>query len=549
MKLGAVIAAAGLSSRMGDFKPLLPMGGASVIENIIKTLRASGAEDIVVVTGFKADKLEARLRETGVIFVKNERYAETQMLCSVKLGFSRLLGQCDRLLFTPADVPLFTEKTIRTLLMTDCDAAIPVCGGRDGHPLLLKAEVLPRILEYSGEGGLHGALEHCGGRVERVPVNDLGAVSDMDTPEDYRRLLRGAGERTLWLLRHGEPEFSGARRVLGRRSDPGLSEYGAYQAEELRELLADKDISAVYCSPLSRSRETAEIIAGGRLPVIELAELTELDMGAWDGLDFDELRARFPELYEKRGRDNSVTAPGGEPLADAALRLESALLQTEGSCAVVSHAGAIRALLCRLTGASEKRCFSLPQPYGCYDLLHECGGELSAKAMGRMPRLCPTERELRRFYSECGTPENVARHCRAVSKAALELYERLMEHGHALNSELIRSAALLHDLCRTKPGHAEAGAEYLRKQGYPELAGIVSRHHALPEECALAADESAVVFLADKLVMDERLVTLEERFAASSEKCRTPEAVENSKKQYAAARAVLNRIEQLTCEV
>ena len=64
-----------------------------------------------------------------------------------------------------------------------------------------------------------------------------------------------------------------------------------------------------------------------------------------------------------------------------------------------------------------------------------------------------------------------------------------------------------------------------------------------------AADESAVVFLADKLVMDERLVTLEERFAASSEKCRTPEAVENSKKQYAAARAVLNRIEQLTCEV
>ena len=85
-RTGAVLAAAGLSSRMKDFKPMLPFGGSTIAGHIVTMLKDMGISPVIVVTGYRAEELEAHLSYAGVRFVRNERYRETEMFDSVKLG-------------------------------------------------------------------------------------------------------------------------------------------------------------------------------------------------------------------------------------------------------------------------------------------------------------------------------------------------------------------------------------------------------------------------------------------------------------------------------
>ncbi|MBR5381404.1 MAG: nucleotidyltransferase family protein [Oscillospiraceae bacterium] len=186
---GAVVIAAGLSSRMGRFKPLLPLGGETVVGRLLSTLRAGGVSVIVVVTGFHADELEAHIRADDVIFVRNERYAETQMFDSVRLGFAAIESRCRRFFFTPVDIPLFTVETLRALLKVDAPVVYPSWNGLKGHPVLIDADAIPSILDYRGEGGLRGALAAFGPQAAVVEVPDAGTAHDADTPEEFAALV------------------------------------------------------------------------------------------------------------------------------------------------------------------------------------------------------------------------------------------------------------------------------------------------------------------------------------------------------------------------
>jgi len=188
-KIGAVVAAAGLSSRMGDFKPLLPFDGSTVIERCITNLRGAGATDIVVVTGHRAGELARLLEDSGVTLVRNAAYAETQMFDSLCLGLRALPADCDRILLTPGDVPLVRAGTIRALLAADAGFACPICNGRRGHPVALDAAWREQVLGYSGDGGLRGAVEALGIPTAEVEVADPGMTHDLDTPADYRTAL------------------------------------------------------------------------------------------------------------------------------------------------------------------------------------------------------------------------------------------------------------------------------------------------------------------------------------------------------------------------
>ena len=190
MKTGAVIVAAGMSSRMGTFKPMLQIGSISVAKRIVSTLQQAGAEIIVVVTGNQADMLEKHLSGNGVVFLRNESYETTQMFDSAKIGLDYVKDKCDRVFFTPVDVPLFTAKTLTELYNSSADIVIPVCAGSAGHPLLMRSGVIPKILESDCGGGLRGAINSSGVSVERVDVNDEGVLYDMDTPSDYNELIR-----------------------------------------------------------------------------------------------------------------------------------------------------------------------------------------------------------------------------------------------------------------------------------------------------------------------------------------------------------------------
>ena len=190
MDTGAVVVAAGMSSRMGDFKPMLSIGSISVAQRVVATLKQAGAARVVVVTGYNAEELERHLASSGVVFLRNENYRTTHMFDSALIGLRYLRDKCRQVLFTPVDIPLFTAATVDALLTSGAELACPVCGGPRGHPILMSANVIDRVLEDSGESGLDGALSRCGVPMTLVEVDDPGILHDADTPEDYRELLR-----------------------------------------------------------------------------------------------------------------------------------------------------------------------------------------------------------------------------------------------------------------------------------------------------------------------------------------------------------------------
>lgn len=189
MHTAALIVAAGMSTRMGQFKPMLSIGSISVAQRVVASLHQAGISKIVMVTGCNAIALERHLAGNGIIFLRNDRYETTQMFDSVKIGLEYLQDKCDRIVFTPVDVPLFTAATVRALLASGEALACPVYDGRQGHPILLSAGLIPQILADSGEGGLRGALDRCSAAMAPIPVNDPGTLQDADTPEDFSALL------------------------------------------------------------------------------------------------------------------------------------------------------------------------------------------------------------------------------------------------------------------------------------------------------------------------------------------------------------------------
>ena len=197
MTTGALIVAAGMSSRMGDFKPMLNIGSISIAQRVVATFQQAGVEKIVMITGFNATLLERHLSGNGVVFLRNENYESTQMFDSVCIGLRYLRGKCGRVLFTPVDIPLFTAATVRALLETDAELACPAVDGETGHPTLIAASLIDRILSDPGDQGLRGALERCGAEMRFVEVDDRGILHDADTPEDYKALLKYHNEQLV----------------------------------------------------------------------------------------------------------------------------------------------------------------------------------------------------------------------------------------------------------------------------------------------------------------------------------------------------------------
>lgn len=196
--------------------------------------------------------------------------------------------------------------------------------------------------------------------------------------------------KTILLLRHGPVDYMDGRKCcLGSRTDPPLTPAGRAAAAALAPMLRARGVQAVWSSPLLRCRETAEAMAAG-LPTGCVPGLEEQDCGAWDGLSFDEIRARFPAEYARRGLDPALPPPGGEPPDQCAARGLAALRrlaeQAEGNLAVVAHAGINRAMLCRLTERPMSEMRTLPQPYLGVSLLRFDGTGWIVDAVG-----CSTE--------------------------------------------------------------------------------------------------------------------------------------------------------------
>ena len=189
----AIILAAGYSSRMGELKALLPMGRGTVLERIIVQFRTCGLEDIIVVTGHRADEVAAVAQRVGVRSVHNPAFAEG-MYSSIRTGVATLDDTCPGALLLPVDIPLIRRGTIHCLLEAAREATdrlyYPVFDERRGHPPLLSPAELALIRqEANPEGGLRTLLAQVEldnpGHVGEVAVADANIHFDMDTPDDY----------------------------------------------------------------------------------------------------------------------------------------------------------------------------------------------------------------------------------------------------------------------------------------------------------------------------------------------------------------------------
>ncbi|MBN1189209.1 MAG: NTP transferase domain-containing protein [Dehalococcoidales bacterium] len=188
----AIILAAGLSSRMERFKPLLRIGGRTATDRVISLYRKLGIETILVI-GWQKEKLLSGIKSRNVKVVENPDF-EQGMFSSVKAGFSRAGASAHGSIFIhPVDIPLVRLYTVKRLI----DAAErnpnliihPVCSGRRGHPVLLPSGIIPSVLAWEGEGGLKAVIENHEGPEVDVPVPDECIHLDMDTHADYRLLL------------------------------------------------------------------------------------------------------------------------------------------------------------------------------------------------------------------------------------------------------------------------------------------------------------------------------------------------------------------------
>lgn len=343
----------------------------------------------------------------------------------------------------------------------------------------------------------------------------------------------------VYLVRHAQAEPVGSFCV-GSGTDLSLTEEGARCAAGLHRCFQGMPPAPVYASPLRRSVETARLLAGPDWSLQIQDDLRELDMGCWEGKSFASIREEYPQLYAARGSDHALQPPGGESYPAAAARMERALnaiaagLDSQEERVVVSHSGAMRAFLCKATGTpySQNRIWS--QPYGSVDVLEFGPAGWKLLAAGVSPYRCPDEGQVQALWKEYGAGQQAQLHCRAVAEKAVQLCRSLAAAGWTLDEELLRAAALLHDLRRQEKQHAQAAARLLRQKGYFRVAAVVAAHEG-PDD-APQLNEEGLLYLADKLVQGQREVGLEARFAASREKCRSAEALQQHERRLLQAR-------------
>lgn len=155
----------------------------------------------------------------------------------------------------------------------------------------------------------------------------------------------------IYLVRHGETDWNLARRIQGH-SDVPLNQRGLSQAEKVAARFQDVEIHAVYSSDLTRARRTAECIAEriGTLTVHTLPTLRERCYGQWEGLTYEEIRARFEDMDETACGIETFEAM--QQRASAALT-ELAIRHAGQTIVVVSHGGLINSFLHDVTNGQQ----------------------------------------------------------------------------------------------------------------------------------------------------------------------------------------------------
>lgn len=310
-RVAAVVLAAGRSTRMGGFKPLLPFGATNVIGHVVGTLTAAGIAEIVVVAGHRADELAAALAALPVRVVVNHDF-DRGMYSSIRTGIAALPPTVAGTLLLPVDVPLVRASTFRAIaeagLAGDATVLHPTFRGERGHPPFLARRLFAEIGEAEPAGGLAGLLERRRTETAEIAVIDRGILLDMDRPEDHARLAAALSHR-----RHPEPAECEA--VLEAAATPEPVRRHCRAVARLATALAEGLVLVGLPVDPDRVRAAALLhdVAKGHPRHAEIGA----DLVACFG---------FPDLADPIGRhmDLGIDPAAGEPVLDDAAVLHLA---------------------------------------------------------------------------------------------------------------------------------------------------------------------------------------------------------------------------------
>jgi putative nucleotidyltransferase with HDIG domain len=159
----------------------------------------------------------------------------------------------------------------------------------------------------------------------------------------------------------------------------------------------------------------------------------------------------------------------------------------------------------------------------------------------------PNRDECNAILKSYNIPENIVRHCIEVARVSLDILKHLKCCGYVLDAAALEAAAMLHDIAKGEKNHAVKGAMILEEIGYEHVGRIISTHMDLDVDENGAINENEILYLADKLVKEDRIMSLKDRRIRYIETyCEDGEALDKINKRLDTAGIILKKIEKIT---
>jgi len=195
--IAAVVLSAGESSRMGSPKALLPISGVPFIEEIVRALKGTKIDRIIVVLGHHAEEIQKRIAHLPVTFVVNRDYAKGQLSSLIvairSLAAEKTTEKVDGVLVHLVDHPFISPALVDHMIdrfyETKKLIVIPRCGGRRGHPVIFSSRLFPELLSAPLEKGAKIVVHAHRDETLEIETDFAGVTIDIDTPEEYRQYL------------------------------------------------------------------------------------------------------------------------------------------------------------------------------------------------------------------------------------------------------------------------------------------------------------------------------------------------------------------------
>lgn len=185
--IGAVVLAAGRSSRMGSNKLMIEIAGKPLVAHAVDAALEAGLAPVVVVTGHEASRVQAGLAGRTVIWAHNALYAEG-MASSLQVGIRALPRETQAALICLGDMPSVTARHMADIVSAydpsrGRNICVPVHQGQRGNPVLFGCQFFPEFNGLAGDRGARQLLAIHADQLFEVTMSDDGILADLDTAE------------------------------------------------------------------------------------------------------------------------------------------------------------------------------------------------------------------------------------------------------------------------------------------------------------------------------------------------------------------------------